>query len=511
MPDEYLLTGFKWGNPTYGEPSGTIEWSFAESPGNFADFDQYITNSVHRDLVRDAFEAWERVAQIDFIEVADSTDVGIRIGWSNIDGPAGVIGLTGNIEYPPSSAGDPGRITQVEMMFDIGENWLFTRETSPNQPSFYANVVHELGHAIGLDHPLSPDTIMSVVQLQITDLTAGDISGIQEVYGAYGPASSGDDYLGGTVAADTISGLSGDDRLFGWEGDDSLRGDAGEDRLEGGAGNDRLDGGDEFDTAFFSGSQTSYTLLLADTGTMISDRRLGENGTDELVSIEALDFGLDGQDVDFDLTQFAGTTGLSPEEFESFIELYIAYFNRAPDAIGLNFWGTAFASGTSLREMASLFIDQDETRAAYPSSLDNSDFATAVYDNVLGRLPDQAGFQFWVDALNSGGVDRDQFILAVLDGAKAPPPETADQAFINQQLADQAYLAMKVDIGAYFAVARGMSDVGNASAAISFFDGTQVGFDRAISAIDNFYEDALDPVNGEFLIQVLGVLDDDIV
>ena len=186
---------------------------------------------------------------------------------------------------------------------------------------------------------------------------------------------------------------------------------------------------------------------------------------------------------------------MSDENFETFIELYIAYFNRAPDAVGLNFWGTAFANGASLEEMATLFIDQDETSAAYPAGTSNSVFAETVYNNVLGRTPDQLGFDFWINQLDSGNVSRDQFILEVLRGVQPGTP-------------DKGYLDSKVDIGAYFAVNKGMSDVDNASAALELFNGSEASIDAAVTAIDGYYADALDPTNGEFLMQVVGVLDD---
>jgi len=189
---------------------------------------------------------------------------------------------------------------------------------------------------------------------------------------------------------------------------------------------------------------------------------------------------------------------LSEQNFESFIELYIAYFNRAPDAIGLNFWGTAFANGTTLEEMATLFVGQDETLAAYPAGTSNNVFAETVYNNVLGRTPDQAGFDFWVGQLDTGSVSRDQFILEVLRGVQPGTP-------------DEGYLDTKVDIGAYFAVHKGMSDVDNASAAMALFDGTDAGIDAAVAAIDGYYAEALDPSTGEFLMQVVGVLDDPFV
>jgi hypothetical protein len=285
--------------------------------------------------------------------------------------------------------------------------------------------------------------------------------------------------------------------IVGDSGDNFLVGTSGDDIIEGRGGDDSIFGGDGVDTAVYSFSSRDYTLTISPTGVTIADRfsvifGVGGDGTDQLIDIEVLEFKGGG---DLNLTQFGGTTGLSGQDFESFIELYIAYFNRAPDAVGLNFWGTAFANGTTLQEMATLFIDQDETRVTYPPSLNNAEFATAVYNNVLGRIPDQAGFDFWVDVLDSGDRGRDQFILSVLEGVQDGSP-------------DRNYLDNKIDVGAYFAVHKGMSDVDNASAVMALYDGTQAGIDNAVSTIDAFYADALDPFSGEFLMQVVGVLDD---
>ena len=289
---------------------------------------------------------------------------------------------------------------------------------------------------------------------------------------------------------DTLNGSLGDDYLRSYAGNDLINGNGGDDTLDGGAGNDQIDGGTGVDTAVYSGTQSSHTLMLSATSTTIADRLVNGNGSDTLIDMELLEFDTGT----FSLNQFGGTTGLSEQNFESFIELYIAYFNRAPDAIGLNFWGTAFANGTSLEEMAILFVDQDETLAAYPSGTSNSVFAETVYNNVLGRTPDQAGFDFWVGQLDSDSVSRDQFILEVLRGVQPGTP-------------DEGYLDTKVDIGAYFAVHKGMSDTDNASAAMALFDGTQASVDTAVAAIDGYYADASD-LSGEFLLQVVGVLDD---
>lgn len=303
----------------------------------------------------------------------------------------------------------------------------------------------------------------------------------------------------GSTPSDIRAGTDGNDVLSGDTTDDTFFGDAGDDVLNGGAG---------IDTARYSGSQTDFTLLLESGQTRIEDRLASRSGTDTLTDIEVLDFDTDVFDGPFDLSLFGGAASLSADDFESFIELYIAYFNRAPDAIGLNFWGTAFANGTSLSEMATLFIEQVETRATYPEGQSNTDFATAVYDNVLGRTPDQLGFDFWVNALDSGNVSSDQFILAVLDGAKAEAPADAPQEFIDQVLADRTFLSNKTDLGSYFAVHKGMSDVENASSAMALFDGSDASLAQAVTAIDGFFADAVETGSGEFLIQVVGVLTD---
>ena len=109
--------------------------------------------------------------------------------------------------------------------------------------------------------------------------------------------------------------------------------------------------------------------------------------------------------------------------------------------------------------------------------------------------------------MDSGNVTREQFILEALRGAKSDLKPELGQAFVDQQLADRAYLETKVDLGALSAVQYGMSNVPNAVASMALYDGTQDSVAAAIDAINGHYTAALDPINGEFLIQVTGVLD----
>ena len=306
---------------------------------------------------------------------------------------------------------------------------------------------------------------------------------------------------------ENATGSRFDDWINGNRFDNDLRGGGGNDELEGYQGNDVIDGGGGRDLVYFLGDQSSYTITIGADAVTVRDRSVDGAGTDTLRNVELVEFYSEDDRSTLDLREFGGPANLTGAQLESFVELYIAYFNRAPDALGLNFWGTAFANGRSIEQIASDFIDQVETRATYPSDMSNDAFATAVYNNVLGRVPDQDGFDFWVGVLNSGAVDPDQFILAVLEGAKADPSPDASQDFINQQLADRDYLAAKTDIGALYAVHRGMSDVDNAIAVMAEFDGSAGSVSDAVAAVDQFYSEAINPETGAFLMPLVGVLD----
>lgn len=359
------------------------------------------------------------------------------------------------------------------------------------------NTIWDNGGSDTIDFSAATGNTVIDLRAATLDVAVGGGGFLSFVSGQNGAALDG----GYTIAYGVIV-----ENALGGAGADTMTGNAQANAFTGGAGNDVIDGGDGRDTGIYSGNQASYTLTLAAQNMVLADRR-GTDGTDTLSNVELLTFG-DAAVAPFDLTVFAGTAGLSEAQMKSFIELYIAYFNRAPDAVGLNFWGTAFANGTTLQQMATLFIDQDETRATYAADLSNSDFATAVYANVLGRVADQEGFDFWVGVLNSGEVGRDQFILKVLEGAKAAPPADATQAFIDQQAADRAYLSTKTDIGTYFAVTRGMSNVDNARQAMGAFDGSANSLTTAIQAIDGYFATAQEATGGEFLMPLVGVVDD---
>ena len=121
--------------------------------------------------------------------------------------------------------------------------------------------------------------------------------------------------------------------------------------------------------------------------------------------------------------------------------LYSAAFDRAPDTAGLSFWEDVYTNGVSAaaksqgyyvalaetavgsqNSIADGFMASSEFQSRY-GILTDTGFVTAMYENVLGRAPDQAGLNFWLGQL-AGGETR----AIVLVGFAESPENVAKTA-----------------------------------------------------------------------------------
>lgn len=259
------------------------------------------------------------------------------------------------------------------------------------------------------------------------------------------------------------------------------------------------------------GQQSDYTVQLSEDTIVVVDRKNPDEAIDisddniRLVFEENIQkFSPDGMQLD----HYNGIVDLESQELVSLTELYIAYFGRAPDALGLHYWGSRFADGLTLEQIAERFSTSAEAQTAFPPDTMTQEFVETVYNNVLGRSADEAGLTYWVDKLDAGASTRDSFILRMLEGAHSELKPELGIDFIKQQMADRNYLGDKTDIGTYFAVIRGMSDVADANEVMNIFDATGHNTTDAIAAIDSSYADASNPEAGEFLMPLIGVVDD---
>lgn len=213
----------KWGSSnTAGTPGGTVSWGFIpastsgdisycgaacpgtslsslnieNSPGTgytstlLTDLESYITA---------AFNQWASFADISI--VGPSADSGLAIndpGASSPDIRIGVFAFSsggGAVGFAPPPNGGTGA---GDILFDANSFYAFQpgnegdsfpdASTAPND--FESLLLHEIGHALGLAHPafegdcpvmqVEPSCLGKINRV----LDAGDIAGIQHVYGA---------------------------------------------------------------------------------------------------------------------------------------------------------------------------------------------------------------------------------------------------------------------------------------------------------------------------------------
>lgn len=81
--------------------------------------------------------------------------------------------------------------------------------------------------------------------------------------------------------------------------------------------------------------------------------------------------------------------------------LYMAALDRTPDPAGLASWTNMLRSGTDLDDVAHGFVTSAEFESRY-GDLDNSEYVTQLYQNVLNRTPDASGHANWMAHLESG-------------------------------------------------------------------------------------------------------------
>lgn len=304
------------------------------------------------------------------------------------------------------------------------------------------------------------------------------------IYQAALTPSTIDDY------ALVISMLAGDDTANMSPFADLIRTFGGQDSIFGGGGNDFIDGGTGRDTSIYSRSSNAYKLVVVPGSVSVQDR-LGSDGTDILVDVEQVRF----LDQTLDTTWFSKAAAVPPSQFADLTDMYIAYFDRAPDAVGLFYWASRLKDGMTLQEVAKSFFVQPETIAAYPPGLSTTDFVTKVYNNVLGRDPDVPGLNYWTNSLQTGGVSKDEFMLAIIYGARAATGSPADVQ----------YLANKNSVGRDFAVAEGLSNVAWAKTVMADVDGSLASVQAAFSLTDGFAATAASPLTPDLVVQLVGI------
>lgn len=213
-------------------------------------------------------------------------------------------------------------------------------------------------------------------------------------------------------------GYDSNDLITGGPRSDKLEGRGGDDTVVGNGGDDIIDGGAGYDTLVLSGRAAEYRIT--ETGTSVNVR--GTNSADasvtNAVNVERLKFS--DFSVKLDMTDTARL--VSAKQLGTLQELYVAFFNRVPDAEGLSYWITEAAGGRSIDSIADAFYSSAvafSTQTGYSASMSSAAFVNTIYRNVLGRKDgaDADGLSYWTQALDTGAKTRGQLVTSILDSA----------------------------------------------------------------------------------------------
>tara|TARA_B100000214_G_C23948212_1_gene619051 strand:- start:87 stop:1304 length:1218 start_codon:yes stop_codon:yes gene_type:complete len=246
----------------------------------------------------------------------------------------------------------------------------------------------------------------------------------------------------------------------------------GNDNIISSSNNELVNAGLGTDTVTFSGKFSDYSFTRTSTSLELNDQRTSTNdGTDTLINIEFIQFkdqtveeskvdvvkSYSGKFSDYkfynkgngiyqietvsgyeDITglpkltftgealtssfreissivdikgTFDQVTGLNTNSGKMF-RLYNASFKRLPDPDGLEYWIGKYSSGENDdRAVASSFLVSTEFEELYGENISDSTYVNTLYKNVLGRVADKEGLNYWLGQLNSGVETRYEVLL----------------------------------------------------------------------------------------------------
>jgi len=248
--------------------------------------------------------------------------------------------------------------------------------------------------------------------------------------------------------------LDGDDLLIGTSFDDHLLGFAGNDTFFDGAGVDRYDGGSGIDTLVYDISSKSSRIGVGSDGVAIVDRN-NPDEFDTAINIEFVKFS----DATTDVGTLVRAQAANADQYQHLLELYIGYLNRAPDAFGIAYWASRLVDGATLDDVARSFFESDEAAARRQAGQSAAEIVSKAYVDVLNRVADQGGLDYWVGQLESGQLAMDRFALAFVNGVSAGSH-------------DSQTLAFEKILGGYYSLVFGLTDVADAVSAMNALEQT---------------------------------------
>lgn len=182
----------KWGEQrlgtgariTYAFADETLNFDNARNCGVLAPMDALSGEDLaFETLVQEtaaAFRVWERAADLSFQRVSNARDADIILGAQGKPQRRAFA----NVTFSTDGTGDVRAIDQALICLNPEHKWKVGFGGDPEIYDIRYTLIHEIGHAIGLDHPGPSGQVMGFRYTEnFPGLQPGDLLGIQQLYG----------------------------------------------------------------------------------------------------------------------------------------------------------------------------------------------------------------------------------------------------------------------------------------------------------------------------------------
>ena len=312
---------------------------------------------LKKNFIRNTFESLDEIIDLDFKEVFN--DNGSEIDIYNIESSSTFdLNVAGQAIPQQTSAGS---------WTDIF--WKTTKDQESKSFGDENTIIHEIGHALGLSHPFNDpfneswstdDTVMSYNK------------GIDNWNSSY-----------------TISDLDALISIWGRENDDGK--------------------------ITFPEMQSIYKYKKEENNYYIKTNI----GYENITNIDTLLFTDGEMNVSRDIKNIFNSIKSIDDITGKIYRLYNSAFGRFPDYVGYDYWVKRNNSKRiDFERTTQSFIDSKEYKEIYGEQMSNKSFIEALYSNVLNRLPDQEGYQYWLGNLSNFVDSRSDILIGFSESSE---------------------------------------------------------------------------------------------